>query len=65
MRVALCVQPQPLLYEPPAVPDMRVSTITPASMDVLKHADAWEAVAPPHSVAFNNMQVGLNLKHSL
>lgn len=46
---------QPQLSGPP---DVRVSTITPASAAVLDRIGAWHALAPPTSAAFSSMQVG-------
>ncbi|EFJ42741.1 hypothetical protein VOLCADRAFT_42415, partial [Volvox carteri f. nagariensis] len=58
LRVAvLDVKPQPTRFSPPPVPDMRVSTVTPASITVLRSAGAWEHIAPPASAAFAHMQV--------
>lgn len=40
-----------------ATPDMRVSTITPASALALKRIGAWSLLMPPTSAAFSSMQV--------
>ncbi|CAL8467656.1 g7194 [Coccomyxa elongata] len=39
------------------VPDLRVSTVTPASVQLLQSVGAWEHIAPPRSAAFQHMQV--------
>ncbi|MEW5305132.1 MAG: hypothetical protein WDW36_007693 [Sanguina aurantia] len=44
-------------WSAPAVPEARVSTITPASISCLAQAGAWNDLCPPHSVAFSSMQV--------
>ncbi|KAG2499700.1 hypothetical protein HYH03_002635 [Edaphochlamys debaryana] len=57
MRVAvLDVKPQPLSFTPAPVPGLRVSTITPGSIGVLKAAGAWEEVEAL-SAPFVDMQV--------
>ncbi len=38
------------------VPDLRVSTVTPASVQLLQSVGAWEDIAPPRSAAFQHMQ---------
>lgn len=38
-------------------PELRVSTITPGSVEFLKRTVAWQDVAPPKSAAFKTMQV--------
>ncbi|MEW5310196.1 MAG: hypothetical protein WDW38_002016 [Sanguina aurantia] len=43
-------------WSAPAVPEARVSTITPASISCLAQAGAWNDLCPPHSVAFSSMQ---------
>lgn len=40
-----------------AIPDLRVSTITPGSADALKRIGAWPSLAPPVSAPFSSMQV--------
>ncbi len=40
-----------------SVPDLRVSTVTPASVQLLQSVGAWDDVAPPRSAAFQHMQV--------
>ena len=40
-------------------PELRVSTITPASVRLLQQAEVWSSIQPPHSAAFGNMQVQL------
>jgi ubiquinone biosynthesis monooxygenase Coq6 len=39
------------------VPELRVSTVTPASVQLFKDIGAWEHIAPPRSAAFKKMQV--------
>ena len=39
-------------------PEMRVSTITPQTIDLLQRAVDWQDVAPPRSAPFASMQVG-------
>ncbi|EIE24634.1 flavin-dependent monooxygenase [Coccomyxa subellipsoidea C-169] len=39
------------------VPDLRVSTITPASVQLFQDVGAWDDIAPPRSAAFQQMQV--------
>ena len=39
-------------------PELRVSTVTPASVKLLQGMGAWEDVAPPRSAAFARMQAG-------
>mmetsp|Transcript_13325 Transcript_13325/g.23595 ORF Transcript_13325/g.23595 Transcript_13325/m.23595 type:complete len:465 (-) Transcript_13325:220-1614(-) len=59
LRVAILDQrPQSTTYNRKEFPDLRVSTITPASISVIKDAGAWDAVSPPSaSAAFSQMQV--------
>ncbi|GLC55658.1 hypothetical protein PLESTB_001011700 [Pleodorina starrii] len=57
LRVAvLDVKPQPTHFQPRPVPDLRVSTITPGSIQMLRRAGAWEEVAAL-SASFDSMQV--------
>jgi len=53
-------QAQELQWQPPHLPDLRVSTITPASIKTLQQAGAWAAVEP-HSAAVTSMQVRYNM----
>ena len=60
-----------LLQDPPSIhanlaefPELRVSTITPASVRLLKASVDWQDVAPPKSAAFTTMQVPRPLKSS-
>lgn len=39
------------------IPEARVSTITPASVDFLKNLGVWRQLMPPFSAAFTDMQV--------
>ncbi|GBF91599.1 FAD NAD(P)-binding oxidoreductase [Raphidocelis subcapitata] len=58
LRVAVLDRtPPPLSIDPPPHPGLRVSTITPASIQTLARAGAWAEVAPPHSAEFSDMQV--------
>ncbi|GIL81866.1 hypothetical protein Vretimale_1446 [Volvox reticuliferus] len=58
LRVAvLDVKPQPTRFRPSAVPDLRVSTVTPGGIEVLRRAGAWEDIRPPIAASFANMQV--------
>lgn len=41
----------------PAVPELRVSTLTPATIDLMHKVNAWRDVHPPNSEAFHSMQV--------
>lgn len=50
------LQAQALQYDYPRAPGLRVSTITPASIDTLRAAGAWQALAPPRSAEFTHMQ---------
>ena len=55
----------PMLVQEPASiqhpqlspPANRVSTLTPASIQLLTHIGAWPDIAPPHSAPFSRMQV--------
>ena len=54
----------PFVQEPPSTsgrlaeyPELRVSTITPASVRLLKKTVDWQDVAPPKAAAFQKMQV--------
>lgn len=54
----------PLLQDPPSIhsklaefPELRVSTITPASVRLLQNVVDWQDIAPPKSAAFSDMQV--------
>ena len=38
-------------------PELRVSTLTPASVRQIKESGAWDDMAPPRSAAFRHMQV--------
>lgn len=49
----------------PEVPDLRVSTVTPASVQLFQDIGAWEDVAPPRSAAFQHMQVTVACSGSL
>lgn len=62
-------EPLKLLQEPPSIhaslaefPELRVSTITPASARLLKASVDWQDIAPPKSAAFTTMQVPQPLK---
>ncbi len=46
------------------VPDLRVSTITPASVQLFQDVGAWDDIAPPRSAAFQHMQVALAFYHT-
>lgn len=53
-----------VLQEPPSIhsklpefPELRVSTITPASINLLQKTVDWQDIAPPKSAAFSKMQV--------
>jgi hypothetical protein len=50
------VQAQAFTWQRPVVPELRVSTITPASIACLQRAGAWSDVSA-HSAAFSTMQV--------
>ncbi|KIY98432.1 hypothetical protein MNEG_9532, partial [Monoraphidium neglectum] len=54
--LASAAQPPPLSLEAPQYPDLRVSTITPASVETLQRAGAWDEVGPPASAEFTHMQ---------
>jgi hypothetical protein len=56
-----CVlQAPPVTLDLPPTPDMRVSTITAANIQLLQQAGAWQELQPPHSAAFQHMQVTLH-----
>ena len=38
-------------------PELRVSTLTPASVRQFEESGAWDSMAPPRSAAFRHMQV--------
>ena len=38
-------------------PELRVSTLTPASVRQFEESGAWDSMAPPRSAAFRQMQV--------
>ena len=38
-------------------PELRVSTLTPASIRQFEESGAWDNMAPPRSAAFRHMQV--------
>ncbi|KAK9816974.1 hypothetical protein WJX72_007658 [[Myrmecia] bisecta] len=58
LRVALVDRQAPAsTFKPPPVPELRVSTVTPATIDVLRRIGAWEDLQPPRSAAFATMQV--------
>ena len=38
-------------------PELRVSTLTPASVRLFEESGAWDSMAPPRSAAFRHMQV--------
>ena len=38
-------------------PELRVSTLTPASVRQFEESGAWDSMAPPRSTAFRHMQV--------
>lgn len=38
-------------------PGLRVSTLTPASISLVKKVGAWEYVQPPYSASFTGMEV--------
>ena len=38
-------------------PELRVSTLTPASVRLFSEAGAWDDMAPPRSAPFQHMQV--------
>lgn len=40
-----------------SIPESRVSTITPASVNFLKSVQAWDELSPPRSAAFADMRV--------
>ena len=40
------------------VPEMRVSTLIPSTVGLLKRCGAWEELKPPVSAAIEHMQVG-------
>jgi len=42
-------------------PELRVSTLTPASVRLFRESGAWDDMAPPRSAPFQHMQV---LQHS-
>lgn len=52
------LQPQQWQWPHPAMPDLRVSTITPASIATLQQAGAWQHIQP-HAASFETMQVSL------
>eukprot|EP00210_Caulerpa_lentillifera_P000849 g822.t1 len=39
------------------VPEMRVSTLTPSSVELIRRCGAWDDLAPPNSAAVEQMQV--------
>ena len=60
LRLALLDRqpPQDTLARPlPGVPDLRVSTLTPASLELLARCGAWQHLAGPRSAPFADMQV--------
>ncbi|GMH45175.1 hypothetical protein BSKO_13132 [Bryopsis sp. KO-2023] len=60
LRIAVLDQKVPAdkLASPLAdVPELRVSTLTPASINLVKNSGAWEAIKPPSSASFSDMQV--------
>ena len=57
MRLAVIDQQvPPMSLEQPQYPDLRVSTITPANMQLLQQAGAWQELAPA-APTFQHMQV--------
>jgi hypothetical protein len=57
MRLALIDQQvPPMTLEQPQYPDLRVSTITPANMQLLQQAGAWQELAAA-APTFQHMQV--------
>ena len=60
-----------IIQEPPAIsqpslqaPANRVSTLTPASIQLLTNLGAWPDIAPPRSAPFSRMQVWDSLGQS-
>lgn len=50
--------PLPEVISPLAeAPELRVSTLTPASVRLLRESGAWDDIAPPRSATFKHMQV--------
>lgn len=59
MRLAVIDQQvPPMTLDQPQYPDLRVSTITPANMQLLQQAGAWPELAPT-APTFQHMQVRL------
>ncbi len=50
------LQEQSSTWTPPPVPELRVSTLTPASIKTLQLAGAWDAIQQ-HAAPFRRMQV--------
>jgi len=62
LRIALIDRgPEPVLVDTAAVssspPELRVSTLTPASVDLLRSTGAWLHLEPPRCAAFHTMEV--------
>jgi ubiquinone biosynthesis monooxygenase Coq6 len=59
LRVAVLDRefPPPEPFCPPPIPGLRVSTLTPASAQLLAGAGAWQHLAPPRVAPFHDMEV--------
>ncbi|CAD7704654.1 unnamed protein product [Ostreobium quekettii] len=60
LRVAVLDQKTPedkLASSLSPIPEMRVSTLTPASIQLLEKTGAWDRILPPSCASFSHMQV--------
>ncbi|MPS47629.1 FAD-dependent monooxygenase [Methylobacillus sp.] len=60
MRIALLENHQPAAFDPSNPPDLRVSALSPASIDFLEQAQAWPAIQAMRTAPFKRMQVWEN-----
>ncbi|MCB5185965.1 FAD-dependent monooxygenase [Methylobacillus gramineus] len=60
MRIALLENHVPADFDPSSTPDLRVSALSPASIDFLESANAWTAITTMRSAPFKRMHVWEN-----
>lgn len=56
MKVALLEKAQPALFEPHSTPDVRISAISRASVELLKQLGAWQHVEAMRSVPYRQLE---------